>query len=89
MNGEVREYLCGVFCDLLLYREIVNSIRPFAIRRPAGVGFYSVFPQGNFNYVACVYIYLGFTYSGMYVHIYTPRSDEDSFCKSPYDKCYG
>jgi len=71
LNHVVREYLCDVLCELLLYREIVHSIRPFAIRRTARVGFYSVFPQGNFNYVANVYIYLEFTYSGMYVHTYT------------------
>jgi len=70
LNDVVRECLCDVLCDLLLCRELVHSIRPFAIRRPARVGFYSVFPRGNFNYVSYVYIYLEFTYSGMYVHIY-------------------
>jgi len=70
LNDVVREYLCDVLCELLLYREIVHSVRPFAIRWPVRVGFYSEFPQGNFNYVAYVYIYLEFIYSGMYVYIY-------------------
>jgi len=88
LNDVVREYLCDVLCEQLLNREIVHSIRPFAIRRPSRVGFYSGFPQGNFSYVDYVYIYLELTYSGMYVHTYTPCRDEDSYCRSPYDICY-
>jgi len=90
LNDVVREYLCDVLCKPLLYREIVHSIRPFAVRRPARVGFYSLFPQGNFNYVAYVCIYLEFTYSDMciHTHTHTRRTDEDSLCRSPYDICY-
>jgi len=90
LNDVEREYLCDVYvlCEQLLNREIVHSIRSVAFRRPSRVGFYLVFPQGNFSYVDYVYVYLEFTDSGMYVHIYTPRRDEDSYCRSPYDICY-
>jgi hypothetical protein len=89
MNDEVLEYLCGAFCDLLLYGEVIHSVRPFVIRRPAGVGFLFSVSAGEFQlFSLCMNISRIHILRYVCSYMYAPRSDKGSFSKSPSDKCY-